>query len=86
MRWRVRALCERLCHRVIPESRSDIRDPVKDARPPQGGLSLSAHALARLCQNVIPAQAGLRRQDAEAKVGAADGPHGERRGWREYIQ
>lgn len=25
---------------------------------------------------VIPAQAGLRRQDAEANIGAADGPQG----------
>ena len=29
---------------------------------------------------VIPAKAGLRRQDAEANIGAADGPKGEPQG------
>jgi hypothetical protein len=28
----------------------------------------------------------LRRQDAEANIGLADGPQGERQGWREYTQ
>jgi hypothetical protein len=28
----------------------------------------------------------LRRQDAEANIGLADGPQGERRGWRESTQ
>jgi len=35
---------------------------------------------------VISAKAGLRRQDAEAAIGLADGPQGERQGRREYIQ
>jgi len=45
-----------------------------------------ARGFAKTSSRNRKAISGLRRQDAGANVGVADGPQGERQGWREYIQ